>query len=129
MTFATLWTIFKGIGSGVGIIITLVTFWGLISKKPKAALHNMILNGCKAANSQIEDDMREVLSRLNKNDQATVVSLRHSITNIYENYKQDKKFPIHVKEDLMSLLDQYDSFGGNSYVHTIVEEMKTWDVE
>jgi hypothetical protein len=68
MTFATLWTIFKGIGSGVGIIITLVTFWGLISKKPKTALHNMILNGCKAANSQIEDDMREVLSRLNKND-------------------------------------------------------------
>lgn len=51
MTLATLWTIFKGIGSGVGIIITLVTFWGIISKKPKEALHKMILNGCKEANS------------------------------------------------------------------------------
>lgn len=89
----------------------------------------MILNGCKEANSQMEDDMKEVLKRLNKNDAATVVSLRHSITNIYEKYKADKKFPIHVKEDLLSLLDQYDAFGGNSYVHTIVEEMKSWDVE
>ena len=129
MTLATLWTIFKGIGSGVGIIITLVTFWGIISKKPKDALHRMIINGCKEANSQMEEDMKEVLKRLNKNDAATVVSLRHSITNIYEKYKEDKKFPIHVKEDLLSLLDQYDAFGGNSYDHTIVEEMKTWEVE
>jgi hypothetical protein len=53
----------------------------------------------------MEDDMKEVLKRLNKNDAATVVSLRHSITNIYEKYKADKKFPIHVKEDLLSLLD------------------------
>lgn len=129
MTIATLWAIFKGIGSGVGILITLATFWGLISKKPKEALHRMILNGCKEANSQMEEDMQKVLKRLDQNDQATVVSLRHSITNIYEKYKHQKKFPIHVKEDLLSLLDQYDAFGGNSYVHTIVEEMKSWDVE
>lgn len=129
MTIATLWTIFEGIGSAVGIIITLTAFWGIISKKPKEALKKMILEGSKEANSKMEEDIRKILERQKKNENATIVSLRHSITNIYERYQTDKKLPIHVKEDLLSLLDQYDKFGGNSYVHTIVEEMKTWKVE
>lgn len=129
MNFVILWEIFRNIGSAVGILITLSTFWGLISKKPKNALEKIIERGAKKANQQTEEDLQKVLVRLDANDEATVVSLRHSITNIYERYKNEKKFPTHVKEDLFSLFEQYEKLGGNHYVKQIVEEMKGWEVE
>ena len=55
-----------------------------------------------------------------------VVMLRHDITSVYEYYKDSAAIPKVVYESTMSLYDKYKGLGGNSYVHDIIEEMKTW---
>lgn len=55
-----------------------------------------------------------------------VVMLRHDITSVYEYYKDSAAIPKVVYESTMSLYDKYQGLGGNSYVHEIIEEMKTW---
>lgn len=122
MTFAALYGILKTIGGVVGVFITLITFWGIISKKPKSYFKNLI-------DTSVKENTQEILNKLEKHDDATLVSLRHSITEIYEKYKDEKRLPIHVKEDLCSLYSQYRNFNGNSYIISLMEEMKKWEVE
>lgn len=55
-----------------------------------------------------------------------IVMLRHDITSVYEHYKGSAAMPKVIYESTMSLYDKYQALGGNSYVHEIVEEMKTW---
>ena len=55
-----------------------------------------------------------------------IVMLRHDITSVYEQYKSSAAMPKVIYESTMSLYDKYQALGGNSYVHEIVEEMKTW---
>lgn len=55
-----------------------------------------------------------------------IVMLRHDITSVYEQYKGSAAMPKVIYESTMNLYDKYQALGGNSYVHEIVEEMKTW---
>ena len=55
-----------------------------------------------------------------------IVMLRHDITSVYEQYKSSAAMPKVIYESTMNLYDKYSNLGGNSYVHEIVEEMKTW---
>lgn len=55
-----------------------------------------------------------------------VVMLRHDITSVYQHYKDSAAIPQNVYQSTMELYDKYLKLGGNSYVHEIVEEMKTW---
>ena len=56
-----------------------------------------------------------------------IIMLRHDITSVYQNYKSSAAIPQGIYQSTMELYDKYKSLGGNSYVHEIVEEMKTWD--
>ena len=56
-----------------------------------------------------------------------IVMLRHDITSVYQHYKSSAAIPQGIYQSTMELYDKYSSLGGNSYVHEIVEEMKTWD--
>lgn len=55
-----------------------------------------------------------------------IVMLRHDITSVYEHYKDAAAIPKIIYESTMNLYDKYQKLGGNSYVHEIIEEMKTW---
>ena len=55
-----------------------------------------------------------------------IVMLRHDITSVYQHYKDSAAIPQGIYQSTMELYDKYSSLGGNSYVHEIVEEMKTW---
>ena len=55
-----------------------------------------------------------------------IVSLRHSITQVFHSYKDEKEIPSAIYQSTMNLYDQYKSLGGNSYVSEEVEEMKNW---
>lgn len=55
--------------------------------------------------------------------------LRHSITQIYFENKDEKKLDMRTKEDLCSLFKAYSEIGGNSFAHELYEEMMTWDVK
>ena len=51
---ATFLAVFETIGSVVGIIITLITFFGLISKKPKEAFKKIIREEVNNANQELK---------------------------------------------------------------------------
>lgn len=55
-----------------------------------------------------------------------IVSLRHSITQVFHSYKDKKEIPGPIYQSTMNLYDQYKLLGGNSYVSEEVEEMKNW---
>lgn len=42
MTIAALWTILKGFGAVAGLMITFITFFSLISKKPRETFRKVI---------------------------------------------------------------------------------------
>lgn len=50
--------------------------------------------------------------------------IRNTLTHIYFKYKNDKKIPHYEKENVLHLSARYK---GNSYVHTIIDEMKAWE--
>lgn len=55
-----------------------------------------------------------------------IVSLRHSITQVFHSYKDKKEIPSAIYQSTMNLYDQYKALGGNSYVSEEIEEMKNW---
>ena len=138
MTIATLWAIFKGIGSVVGILITLITFWGIISKKPLEAFKNSIRTECEKANEPLKNQLTQqekdittkfasVEKRMASAEQTDLALLRNTITHIYFKYKDEKKIPHFEKENVLSLYENYERLGGNSYIHQVVEEIKSWE--
>ena len=56
-----------------------------------------------------------------------IIMLRHDITSVYQHYKSSAAIPQGIYQSTMELYDKYEKLGGNSYVHEIVEEMKTWE--
>lgn len=119
----------KLIGGAAGAMTTILAFIGVISKKPRDWFKRTIREESKAANESLEQSIEKLLKDNEDSKKRDLVSLRHSITTIYEEHKAQKKFPIHIKEDLFSLYEEYEKLGGNSYVHQIMEEMRTWDSE
>ena len=55
-----------------------------------------------------------------------VVSLRHSITQVFYSYKDKKEIPGAIYQSTMNLYDQYKSLGGNSFICGEIEDMKLW---
>lgn len=129
MTLKDLFDGFQNFGSIIGVIITIITFLGIISKKPKKALRNLIREEAKAANQELEDDIKNVKEKLESNEQTTIAMIRHEITETYYKYRDNKKLPSNVKEDVLSLYERYEKLGGNSFVHSLIDEVKTWEIE
>lgn len=127
MTVSTLISAFETIGSIVGIIITLATFVGLISKKPKEALRKMIREEADNANKEIKEKLLDIEKSTRVSKENDIAMMRNSITHIYFKYKDEKKIPHYEKENVISLFDRYHNIGGNHYIETIVNEMKTWE--
>lgn len=133
MSWVALWEIFQGIGSAIGILLTIGTFITLITKKPKEFLKKALREECTAAtrdmDNRLSNGQSEIIRRLNESDKTDIVSLRYDITWIYYQYKDTKVLPAYIKQSLLDMYERYQTLGGNSYVHTIVEEMKMWDVD
>jgi hypothetical protein len=87
MTIAAIWGAFKLIGSFVGILITLITFFTLISKKPRAAFRKVIREESQAANKGIEDRIGSIEKDLKEAKENDIAMLRNTITHIYFKYK------------------------------------------
>ena len=87
MTVAALWGIFKVIGSFVGILITLITFFTLISKKPRAAFRKVIREESQAANKGIEGRIKNIEGDLKEAKENDIAIIRNTITHIYFKYK------------------------------------------
>lgn len=119
--------VLETIGSIVGIIITLITFFTLISKRPLQAFRKMIREESEAATAPIKKDVEELKERMKSNDEVDLALLRNTITHIYMKYCKEEKIPHYEKENVKYLYEQYQAKGGNSYVKSITKKMDDWE--
>lgn len=119
--------VMETIGSIVGVLLTLITFFGIVSKKPKDWFRRLIREESTAANQPLAEKLDKVETRMEDADQTDLALIRNTITHIYMKYSKDKQIPHYEKENVLYLYKQYDKLKGNSYVCQIVDEMKTWE--
>ena len=87
----------------------------------------------KRSNQDVQDlvlkaiEKSDLNQRLDSHLESQLSILRHEITSIYYQHLEEKKIPTHTKESVLMMYNQYEKLGGNSYVHTIVEEIKSWE--
>lgn len=99
------------------------------------------MNGVSSSISELREEINSSLNklseRLDKVDSKlddfaaeqksiNVVSLRHSITQVFYSYRDKKEIPSAIYQSTMNLYDQYKSLGGNSFICGEIEEMKSW---
>jgi hypothetical protein len=121
------------VGSLCSAIIVIITFLGFIFKWPFKIVNKyyedhtkqIIDNKVNEVKTMIED----LSNTVSKDQIATIATLRHDITYIYEKYKDAKVLPGNTKKDICSLYETYTDLGGNSYVHEIYEEMMKWETK
>lgn len=53
MGFAQLFAILQTLGTIIGIILTIIAFWGVVSKKPKEKIRNAFREEAKEANKEL----------------------------------------------------------------------------
>jgi uncharacterized membrane protein YvbJ len=103
----------------IGALVTIITFFTLISKRPRAALRKIIREESKEANKELANKIEELekksrgrFDKIDKknleNDETNIAMLRNTITHIYFKYKDVKKIPHYEKENLVSLYERYE---------------------
>lgn len=130
-------SILKWVASMIGAVTAIGGAVLGFSKKARAWFKSIVRKNSDA------DDMREEIENLKRavndlialqtnNDeaqrQALQAMLRHEITDIYYRHLEDKKLAAYEKEDMIKMAKAYEINGGNSYIQTIVAEMKGWDL-
>ena len=99
-------------------------------KEPDNSKLNIAIEELVDKFNQRFDELDKKINENNKNwNDINLVELRHSITEIYYKYCDEKSFPRNMKEDVCSLYAAYVKLGGNSYIHIIYEEMMGWEVK
>lgn len=78
--------------------------------------------------NKIEDEFKKIHNFNEKSERSDMCILRHEITLIYETYKDKKKIPCKMRENLCFLYEDYVGRGGNSYIKQIYKEMLDWEV-
>lgn len=121
MEFVSILEMIKLIGAACGALITIAGFLGVISKKPRKWIADIVKEATK-------DEFDKIHAFIDKTEKTDLTTLRHEITLIYEKYRDKKEIPMRMRENLCSLYEDYVQRGGNSYVKTIYEEMLDWKV-
>ena len=66
--------------------------------------------------------------RQKANDRATMIMLQSNLTNTYYVYEKKKAVPDYVYRNWLTVLSVYEEFGGDDYVHTLADKMKSWEI-
>ena len=112
-----------GVGGTAGLVGIINAF-----KQPKRSdqeIQDLVLKAIEK--SDLNQKFKDLNQRLDSYLESQLCLLRHEITSIYYQYLEEKKIPTHTKESILTMYNQYEKLGGNSYVHTIVEEIKSWE--
>lgn len=84
-------------------------------------------NDCFIEISNNMDKLDKKLESFHSEQKTINISLlRHNITDVYEQFKDQKEIPNIVYESTMSLYDNYKKCGGNSFIDNEIQEMKQW---
>ena len=121
MELLSILEIIKLIGATCGALITITGFLGIILKKPRKWIMDVVKEATK-------DEFDKIHTFIEKTEKTDLTTLRHEITLIYEKCRGKKEIPMRMRENLCSLYQDYAQRGGNSYIKTIYEEMLDWKV-
>lgn len=129
-----------GLSSLIGAITAILAAVLGLSKKARAWAKKIVrkdtnADEIKAELDNIHNELRSIQTAVDAITQENsrqrdvdLAVLRNTITTIYYSHLTDKKLAAYEKEALMKMYEAYTGWGGNSYVVTIVQEMKNWDV-
>ena len=99
------------------------------------------MSGVSSSISELKEEINSSLNKLSKRldkvdskldnfaaeqKSINIVSLRHSITQVFYSYSDKKEIPSAVYQSTMNLYDQYKALGGNSFICGEIEEMESW---
>jgi len=95
---------------------------------------NEVINELRTSINKSFDEVRSSIDKLDRKldnfaaeeKQINIVSLRHSITQVFHTYKDKREIPGLIYQSTLNLYDQYVKLGGNSFISDKIEEMKTW---
>ena len=59
---------------------------------------------------------------------ALLIMLQSNVTNAYFIYEKEKKILDYVYKNWLSELAVYEDLGGDDYIHTLAEKMKSWEI-
>lgn len=59
---------------------------------------------------------------------ALMIMLQGHLTNTYFAYESIGKIPDYVYKNWLNVLKEYETLGGDEYIHTLAEKMKAWDI-
>lgn len=88
----------------------------------KEGINAKIDNHTDLVQKQIEQN-DEINAELKKQSMALQANLRNSILVIYNSRMKAGYITIYEKENLAKLQEQYQSLGGNSFIHTCCDEL------
>lgn len=128
----------------VGFIVTTVKpirarFAAWVTKQAKTTDLISRLDSIDSNIKTVNDEVSHISSNLTahiaentvdiKNaNRAQMMSVRCQIRDIYVHNLPKKSLSIREQRDIHDLYDAYLALGGNSYIHTMVEEMKDWHI-
>ena len=122
----------KNIAVFVGLFLSSISALTILIKPFRKWFMNKISNVNKDTLSEIKEMLKlHIIESEKKNlsqNEALLCITRSEITAIYYKYFELKAFPIYERENLIKQYDSYEKNGGNSYIHTIVDEMLEWEV-
>ena len=96
------------IGAATSVITVLVT-----SRKTRDDL--------KRTERSLQNEMDE------RQNETLLIALRNNIQAVYATGCERKCIKLAVYSGVCEEFDRYVALGGNSYVHTLMDEMKSWD--
>ena len=108
-----------------------------LSKRAREGFKHLVRKNSDADEMRVEIEglkgaVNELIDMQKTNDVAQQMALqamlRHEITDMYYRHSEDKKLAAYEKEDMIKMAEAYEKNHGNSYVQTIVKEMKNWDM-
>lgn len=128
MTALGILGLIKTLGAAAGGILSIIALFTMCLKRPRKWITNIVKEVIKENYKEIKEEFNKIHDANSLAEKTSLNILRHNITTIYEQYKINKKIPSRIKEDLCILYEDYSSRGGNSYIHTIMDEMMEWEV-
>lgn len=120
-------TVMETIGSVVGVLLTLITFFGVVSKRPKNWFKNLIKEQSMEANKPLVEKLEVIEKETIAGKERDLALIRNNITHIYQKYCKEKKIPHYEKENVLYMYEEYKKLKGNSYVAEIISQIKTWE--
>lgn len=99
-------------------------------KKFSSEINNLTdrLEEIKVINLKQQDDLKGIQSSIDLMNNAQMDTMRYMMNSIYYRYRPYKKILSSDKKAFMKFYTDYHSMGGNTWIDTLYEEVKDWEV-